>query len=63
LVIVSHEYKSIWKDIKGSKSIKEVLMYIFGPPGWSPDGSSMTVRQLQREARKQKEMEAQAVVA
>ena len=63
LIIVSHEYKDIWRDIKGSKSVKEVLMYIFGPPGWSPDGSTQTVRQMQREVRKQKEREAHAVVA
>jgi hypothetical protein len=24
-------------------------MYIFGPPGWSHDGSSMTSKQLQAE--------------
>ena len=24
-------------------------MYIFGPPGWSHDGSSMTSKQLQNE--------------
>jgi hypothetical protein len=24
-------------------------MYIFGPPGWSHDGSSMTSKQLQEE--------------
>jgi len=22
-------------------------MYIFGPPGWHPDGQSLTVKQLQ----------------
>lgn len=48
LVIVSHEYKDIWNDVRKAKSLKEVFMYIFGPPGWSPDGSTLTVRQIHR---------------
>ncbi|WP_020526168.1 sterol desaturase family protein [Flexithrix dorotheae] len=51
-VIVSHEYKHIWQDVKKSKNIKEAFMYVFGPPGWSPDGSSLTVKQMQRELEK-----------
>ncbi len=48
MVILTHEYGDIIKDVKKSKSPKEVFMYIFGPPGWSPDGSTLTVRQQQR---------------
>lgn len=48
LVIVSHEYKDIWNDVKKAKNFKEVIMYSFGPPGWSPDGSTLTVRQIHR---------------
>ena len=49
IIISTHEYKSIWKDVKNSKTIYEALMYTFGPPGWSPNGESLTVRQLQRQ--------------
>ncbi len=49
LVIVSHEYKDIFKDVRSTKNWKHKFMYIFGPPGWSPDGSTKTVKQLQRE--------------
>lgn len=49
LVIVTHEYKNMWNDIKGSKNAYEVFMYIFGEPGWSPDGSTLTVKQMQKE--------------
>lgn len=56
LVIVSHEYIDIWKDIKRSKSVKEAFMYIFGPPGWSPDGSTLTVKQMQRKYKDDVEM-------
>ena len=43
------EFKEIWKDVKKAPGFKNKFMYIFGPPGWSHDGSSMTSRQLQRE--------------
>ncbi len=54
LVIVTHEYKAIWEDVKRAKSLKEALMYIFGPPGWSPDGSTLTVKQMQRALKESK---------
>ena len=53
LIILTHEYKNIWDDVRGAKSLKEVFMYIFGPPGWSPDGSTKTVKQIQRELKEQ----------
>ncbi|RED50156.1 sterol desaturase family protein [Seonamhaeicola aphaedonensis] len=46
--ITTYEFKAIWLDVKNAKSLKEVFMYVFGPPGWSPDGSSLTVKQLQQ---------------
>lgn len=48
-IIVTHEYKNIWRDIKNSKNLYEAFMYTFGEPGWSPDGSTLTVKQLQRD--------------
>lgn len=54
IVIVSHEYVNIWKDVKSSNNWKDRLMYIFGPPGWSPDGSTLTVRELQNQINAQK---------
>ncbi len=43
------EFQEIWKDVKKAPGLKNKLMYIFGPPGWSHDGSSMTSKQLQAE--------------
>ena len=54
LIVLTHEYGDIWKDVKKAKKFSHKLMYIFGPPGWSPDGSSLTVRQLQRQLKQQK---------
>jgi sterol desaturase/sphingolipid hydroxylase (fatty acid hydroxylase superfamily) len=50
LSIVFHEWKNIWKDItRKDISWKTKWNYIFGPPGWSHDGSSQTSDQM-REA-------------
>ena len=46
-IIVVHEYYSIWKDLKRAKNLKEAFMLVFGPPGWSSNGETLTVRQLQ----------------
>lgn len=50
-VIVLHEYRAIWRDVMRAKSRKEKVMYIFGPPGWSPaafTGSQSAEREKHR---------------
>jgi hypothetical protein len=49
VVILTHEFKDIWMDVKKAKRFRDKFMYIFGPPGWSPDGSTLTVRQQQQQ--------------
>jgi sterol desaturase/sphingolipid hydroxylase (fatty acid hydroxylase superfamily) len=49
LHVVFHEWKNIIKDVKKYKSWKHKFMAVFGPPGWSPDGSSKTSKELRRE--------------
>lgn len=44
-----HEFQAIWKDVRQAKTWRERVMYVFGPPGWSPDGSSKTSKQLQQQ--------------
>jgi sterol desaturase/sphingolipid hydroxylase (fatty acid hydroxylase superfamily) len=51
LTILTHEYRDIWRDVKKSHKITHKLMYIFGPPGWSHDNSTLTVKQLQNRIR------------
>jgi sterol desaturase/sphingolipid hydroxylase (fatty acid hydroxylase superfamily) len=46
LRVAFHEWIGIGKDLAGSRSIREVLGYLFGPPGWSPDGSRETSKTL-----------------
>ncbi len=49
LKMVFHEWINIAKDLKKPSSLKAKFMYIFGPPGWSHDGSKKTARQLRNE--------------
>ena len=51
-VILTHEYKDIWLDMKKSKNWYHKFMYAFGPPGWSHDNSTQTVKQMQLELKK-----------
>ncbi len=50
--ILTHEYKDIWLDTKKSKNWYHKFMYAFGPPGWSHDNSTQTVKQMQLELKK-----------
>lgn len=51
VMIAFHEWIGIAKDLAGAKSIKEVAGYLFGPPGWSPDGSRMTSAMIKQRAK------------
>jgi sterol desaturase/sphingolipid hydroxylase (fatty acid hydroxylase superfamily) len=42
LRVAFHEWIGIFKDVARARSVREVLGYIAGPPGWSPDGSRDT---------------------
>jgi sterol desaturase/sphingolipid hydroxylase (fatty acid hydroxylase superfamily) len=46
LKLVFHEWVNIKNDLKKSKKLKDRWMYLFGPPGWSHDGSTHTSAQL-----------------
>jgi len=48
LKMVFHEWISIVKDLRKQTSLKNKFMYIFGPPGWSHDGSKKTSSQLRK---------------
>ena len=48
--LVFHEWKNIWKDIfRKDIDWAERWNYIFGPPGWSHDGSTQTSEELRQE--------------
>lgn len=48
--IAFHEYAAIAHDVRRARSLREALGYVFAPPGWSPDGSTRTSRQMRADA-------------
>ena len=40
--VAFHEWAGIFRDLSRSRSLKEVCLFLFGAPGWSPDGSRKT---------------------
>lgn len=52
--IAFNEWVNIGKDITQKYHFKHLFKTLFGPPGWSPDGSTLTVEQMRAQI-KQKE--------
>ena len=46
LTVAFHEWIAITRDLASARSLREVGGYLFGPPGWSPDGSRDTSESL-----------------
>jgi sterol desaturase/sphingolipid hydroxylase (fatty acid hydroxylase superfamily) len=46
LRVAFHEWAGLFKDVLSARSPREVIGYLFGPPGWSPDGSRQTSKML-----------------
>jgi len=38
------------KDLRAARSPAEAWMFLFGPPGWRPDGKGLTTRELRAQA-------------
>lgn len=49
LKMIFHEWVNIAKDLRKPAPFKSKLMYVFGPPGWSHDGSKKTSAQLREQ--------------
>jgi sterol desaturase/sphingolipid hydroxylase (fatty acid hydroxylase superfamily) len=47
--VAFHEWRNIWNDLRKPISWKARIGYLFGPPGWSHDGSRKTSEQMRRE--------------
>lgn len=48
--IAAHEWTAIGRDLRRARTWRERLGYVFAPPGWSPDGATLTARQLRAAA-------------
>ncbi len=49
ITMVFHEWQAILKDLKQQTTFKNKFLYVFGPPGWSHDGSRKTSSQLRKD--------------
>ncbi|NWG54334.1 MAG: sterol desaturase family protein [Hydrogenophilaceae bacterium] len=49
--VAFHEWAGIFRDVRSARSVGEVIGYVFGPPGWSPDGSRKTSASIKAEWR------------
>ncbi len=49
ITMVFHEWLAIISDLKTHTTFKNKLLYVFGPPGWSHDGSRKTASELRKE--------------
>jgi len=50
LRVAFHEWHALLRDVRHARRLRDALGYMFGPPGWSPDGSRKTSRQQREEA-------------
>lgn len=51
LRIAFHEWAAIVADVRNARTLRERLGYVLRPPGWSPDGSSLTAAQMRARMR------------
>jgi sterol desaturase/sphingolipid hydroxylase (fatty acid hydroxylase superfamily) len=48
--IAFHQWIALFSDLKRACSAREVVGYLFGPPGWDPDGPGETTEAMRRRA-------------
>ena len=44
------EWMAMLCDLRGARSLRDLWGYLFGPPGWSPDGSRATTASIRAAA-------------
>ncbi len=52
--IAFHEWAAMARDLTTARSLREVAGYVFGPPGWRPDGTGTTSRAIRAEWQSQR---------
>ena len=54
LHIAFHEWAAIARDLRSAHGFSDVWGYLFGPPGWSPDGSRQTTAMIKQRCHMQR---------
>lgn len=57
LKVAFHEWYGIARDLARARSPGEALRYMFGAPGWSPDGSRQTSDDIKRRWRERAKLQ------
>ena len=60
VTIIFHEWRNIGRDVLNTPGWRNKLHYLFGPPGWSPDGRTLTSDQLREKEALMKQQTAEA---
>jgi sterol desaturase/sphingolipid hydroxylase (fatty acid hydroxylase superfamily) len=50
LIVDFHEWAAMGRDLLHARSLRDALGYLFGPPGWRPNGEGQTTEALRRAA-------------
>lgn len=50
LRVAFQQWINVWADLRQAKSAREIAGYLFGPPGWQPDGKGQTTENLRAQA-------------
>ncbi len=61
LRVAFHEWVGIFKDIASAKTWKARFLFLFAPPGWTPDGSRMTSDMIREAWKKRKNISQEPV--
>ena len=48
VIVATHEYAAIWRDVKRASNWRDKLKYIFYAPGWSHDGEDKRAKTLRK---------------
>ena len=59
LWVIFHEWVAIARDLRKARNVNDAMGYLFGPPGWAPNGKSLTTSMLQAQYIEQQEAVAQ----
>jgi sterol desaturase/sphingolipid hydroxylase (fatty acid hydroxylase superfamily) len=50
LRVAFQQWINVWADLRQAKNVREIAGYLFGPPGWQPDGNGQTTENLRAQA-------------
>lgn len=48
VVIAFQEWRVLLRDLSSARGWRHAIGYLFGPPGWRPDGQGLTTRELRQ---------------